>query len=422
MANEIIDDGLAVMRELYGHEDGPRKVVEYLLQRILEEEAAEHLGAGRHQRSQGRRGHRNGYKPRKLQGRLGTMDLQVPQVRNCEPYQPSLWNKWQRHERALLCTCAEMYFQGVSTRKVQKVLKVMCNYELSAMTVSRVAAELDEKLEQFRGRSLKALAYPYLQIDARYEHVRIEGQVVSQAVLVVIGFNALGRKEILDWRVADSESQASWVELFRDLKERGLHGVLLITSDAHKGIRAAIEKHFQGVAWQRCQVHFKRELSKRVASRYYHELQQDLRLVFKASTLQEALVLREEMASKWKKRYPGVAQRLQEVEDCLAVLAFPQEHQRRLASTNHAESLMRQLRRRTAVVNIFPSVGSCQRLIGALLIQEHEKWAKARRPVFNLADLRPGGSGETGPQALAAPGPREPGQELAGRREEVAAA
>ncbi len=387
MAERSIEESMAVLRELYRRPDGPRAVLEFLSQRILEEEAKEHVGAGWHERTGERRGYRNGYKPRTLHGRLGAMELRVPQVRGCEPYQPSLWNRWQRHERALLCACAEMYFQGVSTRGVQEVLEKMCGGELSAMTVSRAAAELDQKLQAFRTRSLKAMAYPYLQIDARYEHVRIDGEVVSQAVLVVFGFNARGYREILDWRVADSESETTWGGLFRDLKQRGLHGVLLVTSDAHRGIRAALKRYFQGVRWQRCPVHFKRELSKKVGSKSFRAVQQDLRSVLEAGTREACLRCRDEMASRWGQRYPAVAQMLEGVEDCLTVLSFPAEHRRRLASTNHAENLMLQLRRRTAVVNVFPTVASCDRLVGALLIEEHEKWAAAPRPVFNMAEL-----------------------------------
>lgn len=387
MAESSIDASMGVLRELYARPDGPRAVLEFLSQRILEAEASEHIGAGWHERSGERRGHRNGYKPRTLHGRMGAMQLRVPQVRNCDAYEPSLWNRWQRHERALLCACAEMYFQGVSTRGVQDVLETMCGGSVSAMTVSRAAAELDEKLKAFRRRSLKGMGFPYLQIDARYEHVRIDGKVVSQAVLVVFGFNALGFREILDWRVADSESETTWGELFADLKQRGLHGVLLVTSDAHSGIRAALKRHFQGVCWQRCQVHFKRELSKKVGSKSFKEIQKDISSVLGAGSLEQCLRCRDEMSAKWAKRYPAVSQMLAGVEDCLTVLSFPAAHRSRLSSTNHAENLMLQLRRRTAVVNVFPNVASCDRLIGALLIEEHEKWSGAKRPVFNMADL-----------------------------------
>jgi len=388
MAEKSVTDMLALLRELFTQAQGPRALLEQLSQEALEAECAQHLQAQRHERTGERQGYRNGYKPRKLQTRVGTLEMTVPQVRDTEPYQPSLWGKWQRHERALLVACAEMYYQGVSTRRVQEVLQTMCEGQISAMTVSRIAQELDEKLAGFRRRSLKAVAYPYLQIDARYEHVRLDGKVVSQAVLVVMGYNALGRREILDWRVADSESESSWGELFRDLKDRGLHGVLLVTSDAHGGIRAALQRHLQGVSWQRCQVHFKRELSQRVGSKRYHELQADLRAVFSGEDQAECLRRREEMAQKWGEKYPKVATMLEGVEDCLAVLAFPAAHRKRLASTNHAENLMRQLRRRTAAVGIFPNVASLDRLIGAQLLEIHEQWLTARKPTFNMAEVK----------------------------------
>jgi putative transposase len=387
MAQESIDEPMAVLRELYSRTDGPRAILEFLSQRILEEEASEHIGAAWHERTNGRRGYRNGHKPRSLHGRLGTMQLQVPQVRDCDAYQPTLWNRWQRHERALLCACAEMYFQGVSTRGVQEVLEKMCGGEISAMSVSRAAAELDEKLKTFRGRSLKEQSYPYLQIDARYEHVRIEGKVVSQAVLVVFGINGQGYREVLDWRVADSENEATWGALFRDLKDRGLQGVLLVISDAHRGIRAGLKRYFQGVCWQRCQVHFKRELLKKVGSKWFGTVSQNLSTLFKGDTKQMCLRCRDEMVEKWGKRYPAVREMLEQVEDCLTVVPLPPEHRRRLASTNHAERLMRELKRRTAVVSVFPNIASCDRLIGAQLMEEHEKWTGLKRPGFNMADL-----------------------------------
>ena len=164
-----------------------------------------------------------------------------------------------------MAACAEMYFQGVSTRNVRAVLEAMCDGEIASMTVSRVAQEIDEKLLAFRHRRLDATEYPYLHIDARYEKVRVDGRIVSQAVLVAVGFTSEGRREVLDWRVGDSESEATWGEVFRTLKDRGLRGLRLVTSDAHTGIVAALRRHFQGVAWQRCRVHFKRELGRKVS-------------------------------------------------------------------------------------------------------------------------------------------------------------
>jgi transposase-like protein len=196
-----------------------------------------------------------------------------------------------------------------------------------------------------------------------------------------------GRREVLDWRVADSESESSWGQLFRELKERGLHGVLLVISDAHGGMRAALKRYFQGVRWQRCQVHFRREMGKQVGSKSFKQLQAELSSVLQGPSLEESLRCRDEMAGRWRSRYPAVAQMLAGVEDCLTILSFPRDHQRRLRSTNFAENLMLQLRRRTAAVNVFPNVSSCDRLIGALLIEEHEKWAGSVRGVFNMAEL-----------------------------------
>jgi transposase-like protein len=315
-------------------------------------------------------------------------------VRGCEhgPYHPSLFNKWQRSERALLVACAEMYFQGVSTRNVRQVLEAMCEGggDVSAMTVSRVAQELDEKLAEFRSRRLDAHAYPYVKADARYEHVRVDGRVVSQAVLVVAGYTEQGRREVLDWRVGDSESEGCWGEVFRSLKDRGLGGVRLVASDAHRGIRSALARHFQGAAWQRCQVHFKRELLRKVPKKKKKktaELMKDVSAVFAGHDAAECLRRGEEAAAKWEQAssYPAVAKTLREgLGDCLTVMAFPQDHRRRLASTNMLESLMKRLRKRTAVVGVFPSRSSCDRLIGAQLLEVHEKWLNEPVATFNM--------------------------------------
>ena len=210
MAGQSMDGVLESVQGLFKEQGGLRRLLEALAQAAMSAEVSEHLGAEPHERAGRRRGHRNGYKGRTLATRVGGLELSVPQVRGCEPYHPSLFNRWQRSERALLVACAEMYFQGVSTRKVQEVLESMCQGEVSAMTVSRVASELDEKLSAFRARRLDGESWPYLMIDARYEKVRVDGRVVSQAVLVVVGFTSSGKREVLDWRVGDSESEQCW--------------------------------------------------------------------------------------------------------------------------------------------------------------------------------------------------------------------
>jgi transposase-like protein len=370
---------LALLQEVFSNRDGLKRFLETLVNQGMQAEVAEHLGADRHERSDVRRGHRNGTKPRSLNTRAGTLDLRVPQTRGCEPYHPSMFARWQRSERALLVACAEMYFQGVSTRKVQDVLDEMCGMEISAATVSRVAAELDEKLAAFRTRRLDLTAYRYLLIDARYEKVRVDGRVVSQAVLVAAGITSEGRREVLDWRLGDSETEATWADLFRTLKDRGLRGLALIVSDAHGGIRAAMARHFQGVPWQRCKVHFFREMMKKVSYKALPELVKDLRGVFAGEDRGECLRRGEEMAQRWEARYPAVATMLREgLEDCLTVWDFPETHRRRLNSTNLMESLMKRIKARTRVAGVFPNRASCDRPAGAVLLEVDEEWSLER--------------------------------------------
>jgi transposase-like protein len=351
----------------------------------MEQEVAAHVGAALHERTEARRGHRNGTKPRTLLTRVGELELDVPQVRGCEPYHPSLFGKWQRSERALLVACSEMYFQGVSTRNVRNVLEAMCDGEVSSTTVSQVARELDEKLAAFRCRRLDEHEYAYLKVDARYEKVRVDGRVVSQAVLVTIGYTDQGRREVLDWRLGDSESERTWAEVFIDLKARGLKGVRLLVSDAHAGIVAAARRHLQGVAWQRCRVHFMRELAGKVSYKQAKELMKEARAVFAGHDRARCLLRGEEMALRWEARNPGVSKLLSEgLGDCLVVLDFPEDHRRRLASTNELENLMRRLKKRTRVVGVFPGRSSCERLIGSQLLEVHEQWLTEPTARFNM--------------------------------------
>lgn len=377
-----------MVQEVFSTTLGAKRLLEVLLERIMEGELTEHLGAERHERSDSRRGYRNGSKRRTLKTRVGELQFQVPQGRGCEPYHPSFFARFQRSERALLAACAEMYFQGVSTRKVRAVLETMGGLDLSASTVSRVAAEVDEKLAAFRSQRLDAQAYRYLIVDARYEKVRVNGRVVSQAVMVVAGVNGAGRREILDWQLGDSESESTWSEVFEDLKKRGLHGVLMVTSDAHAGIRAAMAKHLQGVAWQRCRVHFMREMCGKVSHRCREQLMRELADVWRPEERVACLRLGQQMADRWEAKYPKVARMLRDgLEDCLTVCELPSEHRRRLHSTNMLERIMRELKRRTAVVGVFPSVASCDRLIGAQLVELDEKWQTEKMRYLNMEHL-----------------------------------
>lgn len=387
-AQKDIDGILDRLQEVFAHQDGLRRFMEAAVEIGMREEVSAHLGAEPHARDSGRRGYRNGTRPRTLATRVGELTFSVPQVRDCEPYHPSMFARWQRSERALLVACGEMYFQGVSTRNVQKVLEQMCGVDVSSMTVSRVAAELDEKLSAFRQRCLDHTAWEYLMVDARYEKVRVDGKVVSQAVLTVVGFTSDGRREVLDWRVCDSESEQTWGEVFRSLKDRGLRGIEAIVSDAHRGIRAAIQRHFQGVQWQRCRVHYKREMGRKVSYKKLKELNHDLSTVFAGGGKTEILRRGEEMAVKWEKSAPAVSAMLREgLEDCLTAEDFPERHRRKLKSTNLLENMMKRLKKRTRVVGVFPNRASCDRLIGAQLVELHEQWETETRPYFNTENV-----------------------------------
>jgi putative transposase len=356
-----------------------RELVQGILQAILEAEMTAHLGAERYERGPGRTGHRNGYKPRTLTTRVGTLELHVPQDRE-GTFSTELFARYQRTEQALVLTLMEMYVQGVSTRKVAAITEQLCGTSFSKSQVSALAGRLDADLAAWRERPLTAASYPYLSVDARYEHVRVDGQVVSQGVLIVAGVRDDGRREILAVEVADTESEATYHELFRRLKARGVHGVMLVTSDDHAGLRAAIARHFQGAGWQRCQVHFVRNLQGRVGAKHRARLAQDLRAIFAASEAAQARATAHSCAERWQCSHPQVATALEEeLEDCLACYHAPAPHRLRVRTTNGLERFNQELKRRTRVVRIFPNRASLLRLVTALAMEQSEEWVSGRR-------------------------------------------
>jgi transposase-like protein len=327
-------DGL--LERIQGQDSGDalKAMLEVMVREVMEAEIARHVGAERHERTADRRGQRNGYKPRSLKTRVGELALEVPQARGVEPYSPTLFAKWQRSERALLVTCAEMYFMGVSTRKVKRVLDKMGGFELSASTVSCVAQELDEKLTAFRQRRLDAHTWPYLMVDATYVKVRKRGRVVDQAVLIVAGVNDAGRRELLTWRLADAESEDTWTEVFRELKQRGVDGVQWLVSDGHAGIRAAVRSQFTGVAWQRCWTHFMRNALAKVGHKHKDALAKELAAARRFDDVKTCLMEAERIAARWEKDYPRAAQQIRDqFEETLAVHDLPREHRRRVYTT-----------------------------------------------------------------------------------------
>src|ERR687885_1833855 len=241
-----------------------REIVERVLQETLEAEMTEHVGAAPYERTEKRTGHRNGHKPRTLRTRVGTLNLLVPQDRE-GTFSTRLFSRYQRNEKALVLALMEMYIEGVSTRKVKEITEELCGTSFSKGLVSSLAGSLDSELQAWRMRRLEAASYPYVFVDARYEKVRVDGRVVSQGVLLVSAVRDDGFREILAVEVADTESEATYQQLFRSLKARGLKGVELVVSDDHEGLKAAIERHFQGASWQRCQFHYAEDLLKMVA-------------------------------------------------------------------------------------------------------------------------------------------------------------
>ena len=357
-----------------------RGIVERVVQQLLEAEMTHHIGAAPYERTERRTGQRNGYKRRTLRTRVGTLDLLVPQDRE-GTFSTRLFSRYQRNEKALVLALMEMYVEGVSTRKVKEVTEELCGTSFSKSLVSELAGSLDSELSAWRDRRLEAEAYPYVFVDARYEKVRVDRKVVNQGVLVVSGVRDDGFREILGVELADTESEATYQELFRSLKRRGLSGVVLVVSDDHEGLKAAIARHFQGASHQRCQVHYARNLLGMVGSARRKELGADLRAIFAAPDRKQALTIASSVAEKWRKKgNEKVTEHIEEhIEECLSCLAFPESHRRRIRTTNGLERLNQEIKRRTRVVRIFPNKESCLRLVTALAVEQSEEWITGKR-------------------------------------------
>jgi len=357
----------------FGGEDFLRELVQRTVQQVLETEMTGFLGAGSYERNGERRGWRNGYKPRTLKTRVGELELMVPKDRDGE-FQTELFERYQRSEKALVLAMLEMYVGGVSTRKVSAITEALCGLEVSKSQVSALTAKLDAEIEAWRMRSLTQL-YPYLVVDARYEKVRQGGAVVSQGVLVVCGIDQRGYREVLGCWVAESESEASWGAVFAELKQRGLDGVRYVVSDDHAGMVKAIERHFQGAVWQRCQVHFVRNALSLCGVALRPMVLGLMRSVTEAPTRDAAKSALAAAVAQLEKKAPKTARLLEEDgEEILGVYALPEAHRKRMRTTNMLERQNQELKRRTRVVRVFPHAPSCLRLVAALLIETSQQW------------------------------------------------
>jgi transposase-like protein len=361
-----------------------KEIVQRVLQEMLEAEMTEHVGAAPYERSATRTGQRNGYKPRTLRSRVGTLNLLVPQDRE-GTFSTRLFSRYQRNEKALVLALMEMYVEGVSTRKVKDITEELCGISFSKSLVSSLAGWLDVELRAWRSRPLKAKAYPYLFVDARYEKARVGHRIVSQGVLIVSGVRDDGMREILAVEVADTESEATYHELFRSLKSRGLkEGSSWWSRTSMRASKRRLlvtSRGPQGATHQRCQVHYARNLLGMVGHAKRKELASDLRAIFAAPERGSALGIASAVAERWREKgREKVAEHIEEqVEECLSCLAFPESHRRRIRTTNGQERLNQEIKRRTRVVRIFPNQESCLRLMTALCVEQSEEWVTGRR-------------------------------------------
>ena len=366
--------------------EGMARVMQSLLNEAMKLERSAVLGAGPFERTPLRRGQANGFKDKTVQTRLGALELRVSQTRGV-PFYPSALERGQRSERALKLAIAEMYVQGVTTRKVTAVMEELCGLEVTSAQVSRAMQSLDAELAAWRDRPLGEV--PYLLLDARYEKVRVGGVVVSCALLVAIGIASDGRRTILGLSVSLSEAEVHWREFLAGLQARGLHGVQLVVSDDHKGLRAALVARLSGVKWQRCQFHLAKNLLDYVPpSLPQEQISEELRGVFNAPNRSEAERLLELMARKYTAVAPKMAAWLEEnVPEGLTVFDFPLEHRRRLRTNNGLERLNREIKRRTRVATLFPNEASLLRLATAVLMETDEEWQTEKRYLAQATSL-----------------------------------
>lgn len=364
--------------ELESGTDFLRDGVKILVEALMEVEVEQHLGAAKHERTGERTGYRNGTRERPFDTRVGTIPVKVPRVRDGS-YFPRLLEPRKRAERALLAVVQEAYVQGVSTRRVDKVVEAMGLEGISASQVSRICQALDDEVERFRTRRLTA-EYPYLWLDATFVKVRENGRVVSQAVVIAIGVRASGEREVLGVDVGPSEDGAFWLQFPRSLVARGLTGVRLVISDAHLGLKGAIVAVLQGAGWQRCRVHFLRNALALVPKAAQAMTAATIRTVFAQPDADTAREQWCRVGDTLRPRFPRLADLLEEAEgDVLAYLAFPSEHWRQIWSNNPLERLNKEVKRRTDVVGIFPNAAAVTRLVGMVLAEQHDEWQEGRR-------------------------------------------
>lgn len=356
---------------------GMAEAMQILFNQAMLAERAHYLQLAPYERSETREDYANGFKPKQLKTRIGELSLQVPQVRSSEFY-PSFLEKGIRSERALKLALAEMYVKGVSTRKVNDILEELCGLQISSTDVSRATKLLDEELFSWKQRPLGK--YIYLYVDAQYEKVREGGCVIDSAVLIAYGINEFGKREIIGISVSLSEAEIHWREFFESLSTRGLHGLQLIISDAHAGLKAARKAVFPSVPWQRCQFHLQQNAQSYVTKvSRKKEVAETIRAIFNAENVVEAERLLKLAVEKYEKDMPKLSEWMQEnIFEGLTIFNFAADHRRRLRTSNIAERVNEEIRRRTRVARIFPNTVSCERLVTAIIMEISEDWGAGK--------------------------------------------
>lgn len=365
-----------VLSSLLSEKNGLAVLVEAVLNQILDAQASEQVGAQRYERSDERVAYRNGYRPRQLYTRIGPLTLCVPQMRDGQ-FSTEIFSRYQRSEQALVLSLMEMVVNGVSTRKVTRITEELCGVTFSKSSVSQLCMALDGRVAAFNERELGV--FPFVIVDAMYFKAREGDSVQSKAAMVVSGVNQHGNREILGLRIGDSESEAFWLEAFRWLKQRGLKEVRYVVSDDHSGLVNAARRCFQGAVWQRCQVHFMRNVLSHTSAKHKKEMGEGLKRIFGSDKVKDARQSFDELAEQMEKKASKAIDCLERgLEDSLAVMTLPGKYRKRLKSTNMQERLIQEIRRRERVVRIFPNEASALRLMGALLAEIHEEWQGRR--------------------------------------------
>ena len=369
-----------ILKELMlgNRESGVAKLLERVFDSILQAQASEQLNAEPYERTDDRTSYRNGTRERTLTTRVGTLILHVPKFRD-GTFSTDLFRNYQRSEKALLLSLMEMVVQGVSTRKVSEITETLCGTSFSKSTVSALCQELDPVVEGFRNRPL-ARRYPFLIVDALYMKARDDGRVKSRGLLIATGINDEGNREVLGFKIADGESEEAWSDFFADLKARGLQDVDLVVSDSHGGLKRAIQRQFHGAGWQRCQTHFSKNLLDKTPKKLQAEVKTSLNDLYNAPDLKQAKARKQQMIDKFQGQATKAMELLDDsFDEITAVFALPDAYRKRLRTSNSIERLNEELRRRERVIRIFPNDDSLIRLMGAVLMEHHEKWLTGKK-------------------------------------------